>query len=302
MRVMLLALLLAAPAWAEFRATIEANEEELGTEDLLEVTVTVVDPPPGVVIAWEPGPDFIHSKRFTSNSTKQGSHSETRSFRPTRAGAITFPALEITTPLGSKLTTAPVNVKVIEGHVSTAKREKSPESLKPPPLKLPPKAEGLFVRATLGPSSSTLGDPLDLSLRLFVRADLPISNIDQILFELPENVVIEELPVPTMGNTETIDGVEFRAIELRAARVLPLTLGSFSVTPSARVTMGRDAALLTADPLSVDVKPASDPRRSFTKEEGVALLQHKASLRSKMLGLQRPERPVSAIKSVKFKP
>ncbi len=288
--LLLWTVLAATPAMAEFKATLEASDKEIGLEDAVDFTVKLIDAPAGATVEWPKTPDFDERKNspgrpLTSTTTSGGTTEYLVSYWPKRVGALTFPAVTVKIAQGKSLKTQPVTVNVIAGHVSTAMR--APRNA--------PRAE-FFMHAELEPSTSTLGDPLDLVLRVFVRAtknDDHLSAIDQIEFQLPENFVVDELEVQTATGETIIGGVPFREVQLRRARVLPLTVGTFSATPSVKVIIGKEekTTYTLTSTLPVVVQPASDARRSFTPDEGQALLHRKPGDVMQWLQAKRTNRP-----------
>ena len=82
-------------------------------------------------------------------------------------------------------------------------------------------------------------------------------------------------------------------MQLRRARVLPLTVGTFSATPSVKVIIGKEekTTYTLTSTLPVVVQAASDARRSFTPDEGQALLHRKPGDVMQWLQAKRTNRP-----------
>jgi hypothetical protein len=281
MRTLPLVVLLGAlPALAEFKVSISPSDRELGTEDAVEITVELSDPPPGVTIAWPTSPDLEPLKRTSSSGRREGlveSKSEMRAFRPTRTGALVFPVVEVRTPLGTTVATEPVALTVVKGHVSTATRASSPRKRLYAGLTVPAGGKDFFLSLSSSPEQPTLGDVLRVRLDLFIREGVTFVQFDEIKLDLGALSTAIELPLDEEFQQD-IDGVRYRAVPLRSVRALPLSVGGLKPLEASlqvRATRDGEPKVLTAVVPSLTVLPADDPRRSFTAEEGLALLQRK---------------------------
>lgn len=271
------ALLSAAPALAEFKAALTASAQRVGTDDLVELTVLITDPPLGTTIRWPDSPDF-HALQRTSTSSSKGkggtvqSMSETRTFRPLRAGVLEFPKATVQSALGTTLTTSPVELTVLQGHVTGALRSGKPP--KPPPIVPPPDAKEVFLHAALLPGGPSLGDVVQVRLSLFSRSDVRVAEINEVRLEL-DGFEFVELPVEPLPVERTLDGVAYREFQLRSCRLVTLQTGTFQVKATALVVRedsGGGAVELSARVPPLVVLPADDARTSWSKTEAAAVL------------------------------
>jgi hypothetical protein len=300
--LLLLLCLLATPALAEFKVTLTPSGLRVGTGDVLEMTVEVSDPPPGTVVEWPASPDFERLKP-SSSSTRRAEggvvklQAEMRAFRPTRKGSLVFPPVTVRTPTGTTAVTAKVSIDVIEGHVATAsrvKRERRPSAA----LVLPSGATDFFLDARLSDESPTLGDPVEVQLRLFVRVGVKVRSIEQIQLALDDSAMVTtELVLEPLPQDVTIDGVTFAEIPLRAVRLMPLAVGTLTLAaPSAEVTLSGTRHALTAPLPPLVVSAADDARTALTVEEATAVLERKAPFTERLVKLKPP----MPMKSLRF--
>lgn len=276
-------MLVATPALAEFTLAVTASESQIGTDDLVEIRVSVTDPPPGVTIDWPTSPDFAALKRTSTsqNKSKDGAitfRSELRAFKPLRDGSLEFPAVKVQSPLGTSLSSHPLKLTVIKGHVSSALRVKT--SKKAPEIVAPKDANGVFLHAALSSEGPALGDVVHLRLSLFARKDFPLGRIDQIELGL-NGFAVDEQGIELEPLEHVLGGVEYREYPLRNCRLLAFSTGTWEVKARAQVRPVGDGAApmtLTAPVPSIVVQAADDARTSFTQPEAIALLSRKLEL------------------------
>lgn len=272
-----LALLMAAlPSWAagiEFYQT--ADRTEVGTEDVFQLTVVVVDPPDNAQVQFPAPEDFevLSSSQSTQRSIEmsgggppviQTVRKHVLMMRANRPGALTIPPAVLTD--GRRTwRTEPVKLTVRKGHVGGA-----PQAQRQPPdpfrnfpgfgntpdpfadeeddepggraqedIRIPRGDSDLFLRATIDKKQVYVGEQVTLSLYIYSRVDL--SSVDAVTMPKLEGFWSEDVESPTQltGEQRIVNGIPYRTYLLRRRALFPMKSGSLPITAAeADITTG----------------------------------------------------------------
>jgi hypothetical protein len=272
-----LALLLAAmPAWAgvEFYQTVDRTE--VGTEDIFQLTVVVVDPPDNAQPQFPAPDDFevLSSSQSTQRSIEmsgggppviQTVRKYVLMMRANRPGSLTIPPAVLTAG-GRTYRTEPVKMTVRKGRVSPpaqANRQQLPDPFRNFPfggvqdpfaekeeeedprddrsedLRIPRGDSDLFLRATVDKKQVYVGEQVTLSLYIYSRVDL--SSVDAVTMPKLEGFWSEDVESPTQlsGEQRIVNGIPYRTYLLRRRALFPMKAGRLSITPAeADITTG----------------------------------------------------------------
>ncbi|MGZ3459826.1 MAG: BatD family protein, partial [Archangium sp.] len=273
-----LALLLAAmPAWAAIEFYQKVDRTEVGTEDVFQLTVVVVDPPDNAEVQFPAPEDFevLSSSQSTQRSIEmngggppviQTVRKHVLLMRANRAGNLTLPPAVLTAG-GRTYRTGPVKMTVRKGHVASAQaqaqRQQMPDPFRnfpsfgnmPDPfadgedeepgnsmredLRIPRGDSDLFLRATLDKKEVYVGEQVTLSLYIYSRVDL--SSVDSVTMPKLEGFWSEDVESPTQltGEQRIVNGIPYRTYLLRRRALFPMKSGSLSITAAeADITTG----------------------------------------------------------------
>ncbi|WP_224244273.1 BatD family protein [Hyalangium gracile] len=262
-----LALLVAAPAWAEVEFYQSVDRNEVGTEDTLRLTVVVVDAPPSAQVQL-PNPrdfDVLSTSRSSQRSIQlsgggpaviQDVTKHLLILRAKKAGRLTIPPATLITA-GKTQRTEPVEVTVKPGRLGPPPGQAARPSL-PDPFRNFPSADpfeemdeagdepviprgdsDLFLRASLDRDEVFLGEQATLSLYIYSRVDL--SSVDAVTMPKLEGFWSEDVESPTQlsGEQKVVNGVPYRAYLLRRRALFPVKAGTLTITPAeADITTG----------------------------------------------------------------
>ncbi|HEX8438921.1 BatD family protein [Archangium sp.] len=272
-----LALLLAAmPAWAgvEFYQTVDRTE--VGTEDIFQLTVVVVDPPDNAQPQFPAPDDFevLSSSQSTQRSIEmsgggppviQTVRKYVLMMRASRPGSLTIPPAVLTAG-GRTYRTESIKMTVRKGRVSPpaqANRQQLPDPFRnfpfggmPDPLggaeeeeepgdstredlRIPRGDSDLFLRATVDKKQVYVGEQVTLSLFIYSRVDL--SSVDAVTMPKLEGFWSEDVESPTQlsGEQRVVNGIPYRTYLLRRRALFPMKSGRLSITPAeADITTG----------------------------------------------------------------
>ena len=265
-------LLTALPAWAavEFYQTVDRTE--VGTEDVFQLTVVVVDPPNDAQVQF-PAPEafeVLSSSQSTQRSIEmsgggppviQTVRKHILMMRAKRTGTLTIPPAVLTT-VGRTLRTEPVKMTVTRGRTAPPRgsRQQLPDALRNFPfgsmqdpfaeeeerqreeedargarqedIRIPRGDSDLFLRATLDKEQAYVGEQVTLSLYIYSRVDL--SSVDSVSMPKLEGFWSEDVETPTQltGETRVVNGVPYRTYLLRRRAIFPMRTGRLVITPA----------------------------------------------------------------------
>ncbi|MFL5351244.1 BatD family protein [Archangium sp.] len=273
-----LALLMAAlPVWAagiEFYQT--ADRTEVGTEDVFQLTVVVVDPPDTAQVQFPAPEDFevLSSSQSTQRSIEmsgggppviQTVRKHVLLMRANRPGALTIPPAVLTAG-GRTWRTEPVKLSVRKGHVggaAQAQRQPPPDPFRNFPglggmqdpfadeeddepggrtqedIRIPRGDSDLFLRATIDKKQVYVGEQVTLSLYIYSRVDL--SSVDAVTMPKLEGFWSEDVESPTQlsGEQRIVNGIPYRTYLLRRRALFPMKGGTLPITAAeADITTG----------------------------------------------------------------
>jgi hypothetical protein len=265
-----LALLAAAPAWAEIEFYQSVDRTEVGTEDTFRLTVVTVDAPASAQVRLPRSNDFevISTSRSSQRSIQlsgggpaviQDVTKHVVVMRAARVGKLTIPpsVLEVE---GRTLRTESVQITARRGRLGPApgqanRRQNLPDPFRNFPMPDPfeeqeeggedmavgiPRGDSdLFLRTSLDKDEVYVGEQTTLSLYIYSRVDL--SSVDSVTMPKLEGFWSEEVDSPTQlsGEQRVIDGIPYRAYLLRRRALFPVKAGTLSITPAeADITTG----------------------------------------------------------------
>lgn len=273
----LLALLAAAPAWAEINFYQEVDREEVGTEDTFRLTVVAVDAPNSAQVELPSSEDFevLSTSRSTESSfvfsssgspVMQTTRRYTLLLRANRTGRLTIPPAELTVQ-GRTLRTQPVELTVRSGRLGPPPAQAGgypgfPDPFRSPPFggfpdPLDPRREpeeaqqeeedfevprgdaDLFLHASLDRREVYVGEQLTLALYIYSRVDL--SSVDAVTMPRLEGFWSEDVDSPTQltGEDRLVNGRRYRVYLLRRRALFPMKSGALKISPAeADITTG----------------------------------------------------------------
>ncbi|HZH14936.1 MAG TPA: BatD family protein [Archangium sp.] len=269
--------LVAMPAWASIEFYQTADRTEVGTEDIFQLTVVVVDPPDTAQVQFPAPQDFevLSSSQSTQRSIEmsgggppviQTVRKHVLMMRANRPGTLTIPPAVLTAG-GRTWRTEPVKMTVRRGHVepprSQAGRQPPPDPFRnfPAPfggrqdpfadeeeeapdrrqddVRIPRGDSDLFLRATVDKKQVYVGEQVTLSLYIYSRVDL--SSVDAVTMPKLEGFWSEDVESPTQlsGEQRIVNGIPYRTYLLRRRALFPVKSGTLSVTAAeADITTG----------------------------------------------------------------
>ncbi len=260
-----LAVLAAAPAWADIEFYQSVDRNEVGTEDVFRLTVVVADAPPSAQVQLPAPKDFevLNTSRSSQRSIQlsgggpaviQDITKHVLLMRANRAGKLTIPPAVLTTA-GHTYRTDPIVMTVREGRLGPAPGQAGRPQQLPDPFRnfpMPDPFEGmednpviprgdsdLFLRASLDRSEVYVGEQVTLSLYIYSRVDL--SSVDAVTMPKLEGFWSEDVESPTQLSSEQrlINGIPYRAYLLRRRALFPVKSGALTITPAeADITTG----------------------------------------------------------------
>ncbi|HEX5748746.1 MAG TPA: BatD family protein [Archangium sp.] len=270
--------LVAMPAWAsiEFYQTVDRNE--VGTEDVFQLTVVVVDPPDNAQVQFPSPEDFevLSSSQSTQRSIEmsgggppviQTVRKHVLLMRANRPGTLTIPPAVLTTG-GRTQRTEPIKITARRGHVEPPRSQASrqpPDPFRnfpapfggmPDPfadeenedpndrrqqedVRIPRGDSDLFLRATIDKKQVYVGEQVTLSLYIYSRVDL--SSVDAVTMPKLEGFWSEDVESPTQltGEQRVVNGIPYRTYLLRRRALFPVKSGTLAVTAAeADITTG----------------------------------------------------------------
>ncbi len=270
-------LLTAMPAWAEVEFYQTVDRTEVGTEDVFQLTVVIVDPPDDAQVRFPAPDDFevLSTSQSTQRSIQmsgggppviQTVRKHVLMMRAKRAGTLTIPAAVLTS-VGRTLRTDAVKMTVTRGRTGPpprSQRSQLPDPLRNLPfgalqdpfaeeeseeedtqgarredVRIPRGDSDLFLRATLDKNQVFVGEQVTLSLFIYSRVDL--SSVDSVSMPKLEGFWSEDVESPTQltGETRVVNGVPYRTYLLRRRALFPMRSGRLSITPAeADITTG----------------------------------------------------------------
>ncbi|HYO54348.1 BatD family protein [Archangium sp.] len=272
-----LALLLAAmPAWASIEFYQTVDRTEVGTEDIFQLTVVVVDPPDNAQVRFPTPEDFevLSSSQSTQRSFEMHGggppvvktvRNHVLMMRANRPGTLTLPPAVLTAG-GRTWRTEPIKMTVRQGHVSSprAQRQQPPDPFRgfPSPfggmqdpfaddeeeetgdrtqddVRIPRGDSDLFLRATIDKKQVYVGEQVTLSLYIYSRVDL--SSVDAVTMPKLEGFWSEDVESPTQlsGEQRIVNGIPYRTYLLRRRALFPVKSGTLPITAAeADITTG----------------------------------------------------------------
>jgi len=266
-----LSLLLAAmPAWAEVEFYQTVDRTEVGTEDVFQLTVVIVDPPNDAQVRFPAPDDFevLSSSQSTQRSIEmsgggppviQTVRKHVLMMRAKRAGSLTLPPAVMSAG-GRTWRTESVKMTVSKGRTAPpprSSRSQLPDALRNFPfgsmqdpfaeeeaeeqqedsqgvpredVRIPRGDSDLFLRATLDKNQVYVGEQVTLSLFIYSRVDL--SSVDSVSMPKLEGFWSEDVESPTQltGETRVVNGVPYRTYLLRRRALFPMRSGRLSIT------------------------------------------------------------------------
>ncbi len=273
-----LALLLAAmPAWAgvEFYQTVDRTE--VGTEDIFQLTVVMVDPPDNAQLQFPAPDDFevLSSSQSTQRSIElsgggppviQTVRKYVLMMRANRTGSLTIPPARahrwgphlphrahqddgaqgpgLAARAGEPPATAgSVPQLPLRRHAGPARRggggRGGSAGRQSEDLRIPRGDSDLFLRASVDKKQVYVGEQVTLSLYIYSRVDL--SSVDAVTMPKLEGFWSEDVESPTQLSSEqrVVNGIPYRAYLLRRRALFPMKSGRLSITPAeADITTG----------------------------------------------------------------
>jgi hypothetical protein len=271
--LVVLALLLAAmPAWASIEFYQTVDRTEVGTEDIFQLTVVVVDPPDNAQVQFPAPDDFevLSSSESTQRSIEmsgsgppviQTVRKHVLMMRASRVGSRTIPP-SVLTAGGRTWRTESLKMTVRKGRVgpppAQAGRQQLPDPFRNFPfgsmqdpfaeeeepndredLRIPRGDSDLFLRATLDKKQVYVGEQVTLSLYIYSRVDL--SSVDAVTMPKLEGFWSEDVESPTQLSSEQriVNGIPYRTYLLRRRALFPVKSGALPITPAeADITTG----------------------------------------------------------------
>ncbi|WNG60275.1 protein BatD [Archangium gephyra] len=271
-------LLVAMPARASIEFYQTADRTEVGTEDVFQLTVVVVDPPDTAQVQFPSPGDFevLSSSQSTQRSIEmsgggppviQTVRKHVLLMRANRPGTLTIPPAVLTAS-GRTWRTEPIKMTVRRGHVEPPR----PQASRQPPdpfrnlpgpfgrmqdpfadeeneepddrrqqedVRIPRGDSDLFLRATIDKKQVYVGEQVTLSLYIYSRVDL--SSVDAVTMPKLEGFWSEDVESPTQltGEQRVVNGIPYRTYLLRRRALFPVKSGTLSVTAAeADITTG----------------------------------------------------------------
>ncbi len=267
------ALLAAAPAFAEVEFTMQADRAKVGTEDTFRLEIVVANAPEGAVLQLPAPQDFevLGRSESTQMSYSVGPggagiikqvRKHTLTMRANRPGTLTVPPAALQTATKQYKTQA-VTMEVVRGRLAPER----PQRRAPPnPFGLPPGFPGfddddplgqlpstelpdepsiprsdsdLFVRMSLDKTEAYVGEQVMLTIHIYSRVDL--SSVDGVTMPRLEGFFSQDFKSPTqlMPEQRTISGVPYREYLLRQKAIFPMKAGDVVIdAPEADITTG----------------------------------------------------------------
>ncbi|AKJ06452.1 oxygen tolerance protein BatD [Archangium gephyra] len=270
--------LVAVPAWASIEFYQTADRTEVGTEDVFQLTVVVVDPPDNAQVQTPSPEDFevLSSSQSTQRSIEmsgggppviQTVRKHVLLMRANRPGSLTIPPAVLTAG-GRTWRTEPVKMTARRGHVEPPRPQagrQPPDPFRnfPAPLggmqdpfadnedaepddrrqqedvRIPRGDSDLFLRATIDKKQVYVGEQVTLSLYIYSRVDL--SSVDAVTMPKLEGFWSEDVESPTQltGEQRVVNGIPYRTYLLRRRALFPVKSGTLAVTAAeADITTG----------------------------------------------------------------
>ncbi|MCY1080964.1 BatD family protein [Archangium lansingense] len=271
-------LLVAMPAWASIEFYQTADRTEVGTEDVFQLTVVVVEPPRDAQVQFPAPEDFevLSSAQSEQRSIEmsgggppviQTVRKHVLMMRANRTGTLTIPPAVLTSG-GRTWRTEPIKMTVRRGHVepprAQAGRQRTQDPFRnfptpfggmPDPfadeedegsddrqqddVRIPRGDSDLFLRATIDKKQVYVGEQVTLSLYIYSRVDL--SSVDAVTMPKLEGFWSEDVESPTQltGEQRVVNGIPYRTYLLRRRALFPVKSGTLSVTAAeADITTG----------------------------------------------------------------
>ncbi|WNG34640.1 protein BatD [Archangium violaceum] len=271
-------LLVAMPAWADIEFYQAVDRPEVGTEDVFQLTVVVVDPPDNARVQFPAPEDFevLSSSQSTQSSIAmtgngppviQTVRKHVLMMRANRTGNLTIPPAVLTAG-GRTWRTESIKMTVRKGHVgggsAQAQRQRMPDPFRNFPgfggmqdpfadeeeeeepngrmqedIRIPRGDSDLFLRATLDKKQVYVGEQVTLSLYIYSRVDL--SSVDAVTMPKLDGFWSEDVESPTQlsGEQRVVNGIPYRTYLLRRRALFPVKSGTLAVTPAeADITTG----------------------------------------------------------------
>ena len=270
--LVLAALLAAMPAWASIEFYQAVDRTEVGTEDVFQLSVVVVDPPDNAQIQFPAPDDFevLSSQQSTQRSIEmngggppviQTVRKHVLTMRASRPGSLTIPP-SVLSAGGKTYRTESLKLTVRKGRMgpppAQAGRNPPPDPFRNFPfggamqdpfaekepgaqddVRIPRGDSDLFLRATLDKKQVYVGEQVTLSLYIYSRVDL--SSVDAVTMPKLEGFWSEDVESPTQltGEQRVVNGVPYRTYLLRRRALFPMKSGTLAITPAeADITTG----------------------------------------------------------------
>jgi hypothetical protein len=268
----LAALLAAMPAWASIEFYQTVDRTEVGTEDVFQLSVVVVDPPDNAQIQFPAPDDFevLSSQQSTQRSIEmngsgppviQTVRKHVLTMRASRPGSLTIPP-SVLSAGGKTYRTESLKLTVRKGRMgpppAQAGRNQMPDPFRNFPfggamqdpfaeeepgaqddVRIPRGDSDLFLRASLDKKQVYVGEQVTLSLYIYSRVDL--SSVDAVTMPKLEGFWSEDVESPTQltGEQRVVNGIPYRTYLLRRRALFPMKSGTLSITPAeADITTG----------------------------------------------------------------
>ena len=263
-------LLASVPAWAKVEFYQTVDRTEVGTEDVFQLNVVVVDPPDDAQVQF-PAPEgfeVLSSSQSTQRSIEmsgggppviQTVRKYVLMMRANRPGTLTIPAAVLSTG-GKTLRTEPLKMTVRKGRLgpppAQAGRGQPQDPFRnfpfggnlPDPfdqdeddavqggraqqedIRIPRGDSDLFLRATVDKKDVYVGEQVTLSLYIYSRVDL--SSVDSVSMPKLEGFWSEDVESPTqlVGEQRVVNGIPYRTYLLRRRALFPVKSGELAIT------------------------------------------------------------------------
>jgi hypothetical protein len=287
------ALVVAAPAFADVEFHMSADRTKVGTEDTFRVDIVVGNAPEGAVVQFPAPADFEVLSRSQSTqmsySVGPGGAGVMRNLqkytlvmRANRAGRLVIPPAGLQTA-SKRYTTDPITIDVVKGRL--APDRPPPQQQRPPvsPFGFPPgfpfpdindpfgdepmdephapRGESdLFLRATVDKTELYVGEQVMLSLYIYSRMDL--MSVDTVTMPKLEGFWTQDFKSPSELRPEdaVLNGVRYRRYLLRQKALFPMKAGDFTIEAAAAdITTGvyfaGSRVHKVGNPVTIKVKP-----------------------------------------------
>lgn len=271
---LVVALLAAAPAFAEIEITMRADRAKVGTEDAFHLEIAIANAPEGASLQLPATTDFeiLGRSQSTQMSYSLGPggtssisqvQKHTLTMRANRVGTLAIPPAVL--QIGSKQHKAPpITIEVVRGRLEPERANRQPlnpfgfppgfhpglpgfdqpdddpsENAAPDEPSVPRGDSDLFLRMTIDKSEVYVNEQVMVKIHLYSRVDL--SSVDTVTMPKLDGFLSQDFKAPSQlnGSQRLIGGVPYREFLLRQKAVFPLKAGTHTIEgPEADITTG----------------------------------------------------------------